>query len=426
MQINKETQQDGAIKLIVSLEKIECRNCYQETLNKIKQNFSQKGFRKGTVPQKLIEKNAGSRLILEYEESALRKIVSKGLEQENIVPVLRPEIKIIKSAPGEIFECEIKVIPYPKIKVGKYKNLKLKRKEVQVDKQEIDKALEFLKQSRASFKAVSRSAKQGDQLEISFDAFLNNEKIKEGSSSYYPLRLGKSRLHPEFEKQLYGTKSGEEKKFTIKFSKDWPQEIFQEKAVDFKIKIKSVAETILPDLDDKFARSLGHFENITSLKESLKEGLLKERQNEENKKFQENLLQEIVRDSEIKIPDILIKKEAEGLMKNFSESLKLQKIDFKTHLKKIKTTPEDLKKSFHKQAEKRLKSAFLINEIAKAEGLFPQEQEIEGAINEQLKKIKNQQKSPEDIDLEKLRSYTFEYLTNQRVVNWLIKNNICV
>ncbi|TRZ79502.1 trigger factor [bacterium] len=426
MQIKKNNRQDGAIKLIVSLDKVECHNYYQKTLDKIKQNFSQKGFRKGTVPQKLIEKNASSQLLLEYEENALRAIVSKSFQQEKIIPVLRPEIKIIKSAPGEIFECEIEVVPYPKVKAGQYKNLKLKREEVQVSKQEIDKALEFLKQSRASFKTVSRPAKQNDQLEISFDAFLNDKKVTAGSSSYYPLRLGKSRLHPEFEKQLYGMRPAEEKNFRIKFSQDWPQEVFQEKTINFKIKIKSVAETILPDLDDKFAKSLGHFDNMVSLKKSLEEGLLKERQNEKNKKFQENLLQKIITNSEIKIPDILIKKEAERLMKNFSEGLEIQKIDFNEYLKRTKTTIKDLEKSLRKQAEKRLQGAFLLNEIAKAENLFPQEQEIEENINEQLKEIKNHQKNPEDIDLEKLRSYTFEYLTNQKVVNWLIKNNICV
>jgi len=426
MQIKKNNRQDGAIKLIVSLDKVECHNYYQKTLDKIKQNFSQKGFRKGTVPQKLIEKNASSQLLLEYEENALRAIVSKSFQQEKIIPVLRPEIKIIKSAPGEIFECEIEVVPYPKVKAGQYKNLKLKREEVQVSKQEIDKALEFLKQSRASFKTVSRPAKQNDQLEISFDAFLNNKKVTAGSSSYYPLRLGKSRLHPEFEKQLYGMRPAEEKNFRIKFSQNWPQEVFQGKTINFKIKIKSVAETILPDLDDKFAKSLGHFDNMVSLKKSLEEGLLKERQNEKNKKFQENLLQKIITNSEIKIPDILIKKEAERLMKNFSEGLEIQKIDFNEYLKRTKTTIKDLEESLRKQAEKRLQGAFLLNEIAKAENLFPQEQEIEENINEQLKEIKNHQKNPEDIDLEKLRSYTFEYLTNQKVVNWLIKNNICV
>jgi len=426
MQIKKNNRQDGAIKLIVSLDKVECHNYYQKTLDKIKQNFSQKGFRKGTVPQKLIEKNASSQLLLEYEENALRAIVSKSFQQEKIIPVLRPEIKIIKSAPGEIFECEIEVVPYPKVKAGQYKNLKLKREEVQVSKQEIDKALEFLKQSRASFRTVSRPAKQNDQLEISFDAFLNNKKVTAGSSSYYPLRLGKSRLHPEFEKQLYGMRPAEEKNFRIKFSQNWPQEVFQGKTINFKIKIKSVAETILPDLDDKFAKSLGHFDNMVSLKKSLEEGLLKERQNEKNKKFQENLLQKIITNSEIKIPDILIKKEAERLMKNFSEGLEIQKIDFNEYLKRTKTTIKDLEESLRKQAEKRLQGAFLLNEIAKAENLFPQEQEIEENINEQLKEIKNHQKNPEDIDLEKLRSYTFEYLTNQKVVNWLIKNNICV
>lgn len=426
MQIKKNNRQDGAIKLIVSLDKVECHNYYQKTLDKIKQNFSQKGFRKGTVPQKLIEKNASSQLLLEYEENALRAIVSKSFQQEKIIPVLRPEIKIIKSAPGEIFECEIEVVPYPKVKAGQYKNLKLKREEVQVSKQEIDKALEFLKQSRASFRTVSRPAKQNDQLEISFDAFLNDKKVTAGSSSYYPLRLGKSRLHPEFEKQLYGMRPAEEKNFRIKFSQNWPQEVFQGKTINFKIKIKSVAETILPDLDDKFAKSLGHFDNMVSLKKSLEEGLLKERQNEKNKKFQENLLQKIITNSEIKIPDILIKKEAERLMKNFSEGLEIQKIDFNEYLKRTKTTIKDLEESLRKQAEKRLQGAFLLNEIAKAENLFPQEQEIEENINEQLKEIKNHQKNPEDIDLEKLRSYTFEYLTNQKVVNWLIKNNICV
>ncbi len=426
MQIKKDNQQNGAVRLIISSDKSECRNYYQKAFNRIKQNFSQKGFRKGSVPQKLIEKNASSRLLAEYEENALRGIVSKSLQQEQIVPVLPPEIKITKSAPGEIFECEIEAIPYPKVRVGQYKNLKLKKGKAQISKQEIDKALEFLRQSRASFKNVSRAAKLNDQIEISFDAFLNDKKVKEGSSSYYPLRLGKSHLHPEFEKQLYGTKAQEEKKFSIKFSKDWPQEIFREKTINFRVKIKSVAETILPDFNDKFAKSLGHFDNMIALKKSLEEGLLKERQNEEDKKFQENLLQKIIISSEIKIPNILIKKEAEKLMKNFSEGLKLQKINLNDQLKKMKTTLKNLEESLRKEAEKRLKSAFLINEVAKAESLFPQGQELEESINEQLKKSKNHQKKHEDIDLEKLRSYTFEYLTNQKVINWLVKNNICV
>ena len=426
MEINKTTQKNDEVVLTVLLNKEECNECYQFALNKVSQNFSQKGFRKGRVHSNLVERTAKPRLFFEYEECALRKIVSRALEKEKITPILRPEIKIIKSAPGQIFECQIKLVPYPDISLGKYKDLGLKRKKTEVEEKEVSKALEFLVQSRATFKQVAREAKEGDQLEISFDAFDANKKIEEGSSPHYPLRLGKSHLHPRFEKKLYGTKAGDEKTFSIKYDKAWPQEAFRDKKIDFKVRVKSVSETILPKLDDEFAKSLGNFKGLEEVKNSLREGLLQEKLSEETKKLQEEILQKIIADSKIKIPEILIEKEAKSLLTKLEENLSAQKITLKNYLERIKITRDQLNKDLKKQAEKQLKTALLINEIAKAEALFPQEQEIEEFINEQLKKLKNYHKNPEDIDLEKMRSYTFEYLTNQKVINWLTKTNICV
>jgi len=424
MKSEKTEQPNGEIVLKISLDKNEAKECYNASLSNISSGFSKKGFRPGNVPKQIVEKAAQPQIMLEYEQAALRKCISKTLDKEKIVPVLRPEVKILKSAPGQIFECEVKVVAYPEVQLSDYKNLKLKRKKVKIEEKEIDKAIEFLRQSRASFKPKDGPAKDGDQIEISFDAFHKGKKIPEASTPYYPVRLGKKQLHPEFEKNLIGLKTDEEKSFSIDYPKDWAQETYRDKKIDFKVKTKAVSETILPKLDDQFAKSLGPFEGMPALKKSLRDGLTQEKESQETKRFQQEILEKIIEGSKIKIPKILIEKEKETILKKMNEDLAAQKLTLDDYLKRLKVKKEKFDKDLERQAEKRLKGSFVINEIAKSEVLFPKDQEVEDFVNNELKKSANSQKNHKDIDLEKLRSYTFEYLTNQKVINWL--TNICV
>jgi trigger factor len=427
MEIKKDTQSNGQIKFQVNLSSQECQDAYKTALKDVQNNFNQKGFRQGKAPENIIKKNASDRLFASYEQIVAQKALKQVLQQEKeLRPALRPEIKILSSALGNSFKCEVLITPYPNISLGKYTDLKIKKEKINVSNQEIEKALNFLKQSRAKFKTVSRTAKKGDQLDIDYDAYHKDKKIPQGSTQHYPLRLGESKLHKDFEKQLIGMKEKDQKSFSINFANTWPQEEFKGKKIDFKVKINSVSAVELPKLDDKFAQSLGNFKTLKQLKDSLKKGLAQEKRQANQKKTQEEVLKKIIQDSQIAISPFLIEKEKERIANNFKQQLKDKKIDPESYLKKINITQKELDNNFQKQAQEQLESAFVINEIAKKEKLFPVQEEVQKHINERLKKSENFQKSPQDIDFDALRSYTFQYLTNQKVINWLLDKNICV
>jgi len=426
MQINRKNQQNGEVELSVTLDREECNTCQKQALKQIAHNFAQKGFRAGKVPETIIQNTAKDRLFLSYEQHALEMAVGGSLEKEKIKAVTSPEVKIIKSVPEETFECVISIIPYPEIKIGAYKDLKIKKKPIEIDEKKIDKALEFLRQSRAQFKDTIRAAEKDHQLDIGFEAFHNHQKNETGSAAHYPLRLGKSHLHPKFEAQLYGMKPQDEKTFSIDFPKDWPQADFKDKKIEFKVKLNAVQEVILPPLNDEFAKSLGNFGDLSSLKISLREGLAQEKNQEEENRLKEEIFEKIIKNSKIQLAESLIEKEKESMFKAFLEQLEKRKLNLKNYLEHFKISEEKIKQNFREQAEKLLRKTFIINEIARTEALFPLEHEVELSVNETLKKIRNSPQNQKDIDLENLRSYTFEYLTNQKVSLWLLEKNICV
>ncbi len=426
MNVARSAKKNGEIVLTVSLSKKECLNFYRQAIKQIAENFSQKGFRQGKVPDKLVEKRAKSRLILDYENNALQETVRKAILQENITPVLEPVVKILKSVPQETFEYEITITPYPEVKLGNYQGLKFKKKKLTVKEQEIKDALQFLQESRAQRVEVKRAAQEGDQLNISFDAFHNGKKNIAGSSAHYPLKLGKSHLHPKFEKQLYGTQAGDKKSFTIQFPSKWPQKEFEGKKIKFNVTINSVQKVTLPSLDDNFAKSLGAFKSLEHLKEMLKNNLLEEKSREENKRLEAEILQKIINTSKIKIADSLVEKEAQKIFNDFLAQLKKQNTSLSDYLKRAGISEQNLKDEMRKNALRLLQQVFVLKQIAKKEKLYPSPQEVEDEINEKLTKSQNFQKILKDIDLDQLQSYTFEYLTNQKVIKWLLEKNICV
>jgi len=221
-------------------------------------------------------------------------------------------------------------------------------------------------------------------------------------------------------------KTNDKKSFNIKFDSKWSQKEFANKNVKFDIVINSIQDVKVPNLDENFAKSLGDFSTIESLKKSLREGLKQEKQQEEEAGLKDSVLKKIVKNAKITVPKVLINKEKDNLEKNFLSDLEKKKLKLEDYLKRTKSNKEALKEGFEKRAKARLESTFVINEIAKKENLFPSKEEMELEINNWLKKIENSKQSPKDIDLERLESYTFEYLTNNKVIDWLLDKNTCV
>jgi len=302
-----------------------------------------------------------------------------------------------------------------------YKGIKVKKNELKVEKAEIDHSLDYLRKSRAKTITVNRPAEKGNRIEIDFEVRHGGVKIENGTSKNHPLILGEGRFLPGFEKELEGMSAGEEKNFSLKAPKDWPDKRVAEKNLDFKVKMNLVQERQIPELNEEFAKSLGSFTSIDALKESVSAGILEEKEAKEKQRIKIELIEKVAENSKIEVPENLILEELEKMINEFKFSITGFGLDFDKYLQEIKKTIPELKREWKNQAEKRVRMAVCLKAIAEKENIEVSEDEIENKINEELKNYPNTEEVKKNIDLKALRIYTEEVLRNEKVLGLLEK-----
>jgi trigger factor len=310
------------------------------------------------------------------------------------------------------------------VQLADYKGIKAKKNKLKVEKAEIDSSLDYLRKSRAKIITVNRPAEKGNRVEIDFEVRHGGVKIENGMSKNHPLILGEGRFLPGFEKELEGMSAGEEKNFSLKAPKDWPDKRVAEKNLDFKVKMNLVQERQIPELNDEFAKSLGNFASLETLKENVSGGLLEEKEIKEKQRIRIELIEKVAENSKIEIPESLITEELDKMINEFKFSISGFGLDFDKYLEEIKKTIPELKKEWKNQAEKRVRIAMCLKAIAEKEQIEISDEEIENKINEELKNYPNVEEVKKNIDLKALRVYTKEVLRNEKVLGLLEKEAI--
>jgi trigger factor len=307
------------------------------------------------------------------------------------------------------------------IELTNYKGLKIKRNKLKVEKEEVDKSLDYLRQSRAKIITVNKPAKKGDRVEIDFEFRSAGIKIEDGASKNHPLILGDGRFLPGFEKELEGMERNQEKEFSLKAPENWPDKRIADKNLDFKVKMNLVQEREIPELNNEFAKSLGHFESLDALKKNIEQGLFEEKEIKENQRIRIELIEKVAQESKMEIPFSLIEQELERILAEFKYSINSLGLDFDKYLKEINKTFEEIKKDWRGQAEKRVKIALCLRAIADKENIEVSEEEITERINQDLKTYPDMEEAEKNIDLQSLKEYTKEVLRNEKVLGLLEK-----
>jgi trigger factor len=381
------------------------------------------GFRPGKAPRKIVEQSLGSEKVLAHgAELAIKKSFVDSIVKDKIESVGEPKITITKIAPGNDLEYKAVVAVMPKITLGNYRkqvSSVAKPADDEIKPKEIQKELELLQKSRAKLVTVSRQARTGDYVEIDFDVFVDGKEIEGGKSKNHPLTIGESYFIPGFEENLSGMKENEEKEFNLDFPKDYHKKELAGHPARFKVKMNLVQEKDLPELNDEFAKSLGNFESLEKLKGSIKEGMELERKKKNEMKWQNDAIEKITGDCALEIPDVLVEAELEKMMAEFEQNIANMGMKLDQYLENVKKTRDTVKKDWFPAAEKRIKAALALSEIAHLENIAPDAKEIEQQMNKTLAHFKNQGDMEKNVDMERLYNYTKSVLANEKVFKFL-------
>jgi trigger factor len=407
------------VEIAIELTPEEMRRFERRAAKELGRETTIKGFRKGAAPLEVLERQFGKEKIAqEAAELAVRESYVQALVEHEVETIGEPEVQIKSFAPEEPFAFVASAPAVPAFSLPDYTHIDIPAENVLVEDDEVERSIEVLRKSRASYAAVSRPAQKGDRVEIDFSTRKNSVPLEGGTSTQHPLIVGEGHFMKGFEEELVGLRSGEEKEFSLTAPADYYRKDIAGAELTFSVRLRTVQEVLLPEVNDEFARRLGKFNSLSELKESVKEGLTHEREERAKERRRIHIIEWISKRTKLAVPDVLVEQEIEKMEREFSSSLADMNLNVESYLTHIGKSAEELKSEWKTQAERRVKAALLLRKIAQKEGVHVPAEEVDARVNDMLKSVS----SPEElkgVNIHALRDHARVMLRNQKVFELL-------
>lgn len=422
MKTEKKNLPKSQIEITIELDKKEFEPYLLKAAEKISKEKKIEGFRPGKVPYDVLKQRFGEMTI--YGEAADLAIPEKlfgSIRDDELEVVAQPNVDILKLAPENPFIFKAVLTLLPKVnKLVDYRKIKIKSKETKIEEKQIDDLIKELQAFRAKEVLEDKLIEKGDKVELDYDISVDRVAIENGLARKFPIIVGEGHILPEFEEKIISMKRGEIKEFKLAFPEKHYQKHLAGKVGDFKVAVGNVYRREIPEINDEFAKTLGNFPDLPSLRDQLRKNFAEEAKQKEDQKIEIEMLNKIIEGSRFEdIPEILTDSEAHKMIHELEAGVEAQGIKFADYLQNIKKTPEQLLLDFAPQALKRVKSALVIKEIAKMEKVGPEKEEINTEIEKALQLYPADNQAQEKIRSPGYREYIKEVLTNRKVIDFL-------
>lgn len=419
MQVHTKQLSDTSVELGIVADTAELDEIKTETLKHMRQHVKVAGFREGQTPLAMVERNADQNTLqAEFLDNAVNRLYVDAATEAKLRPVGQPQISIKKFVPFTALELTATVEVIGQITLPDYKKFRLAKPVAKVVAADVNEVLENLRNRTADKQAVSRAAKDGDEVTIDFAGtdLKTKEPVNGATGNDYPLQLGGNTFIPGFEENLIGLKTGDEKTFTVTFPKDYGVAALQNREVSFAVTVKEVKELALPKLDDAFAATVGPFKTLAELKADIKKQLEQEKLQQAERDYNNDLITKLAAKTTVALPEGVINEELDSMDRDERQNLMYRGQTWEEHLKQEGITEEQHRERNKPLAEDRVKAGLMLAEIAEAEGLSVTNDEIDV----RLQLLKGQYSDPEmqsELDKqENRRSIASRLLTEKTII----------
>ena len=379
MSVQVEKLENSMAKLTIEASADELEKALQNAYLKNKSKISIPGFRKGKVPRQMIEKMYGPAIF--YEDAAneiIPEAYEKAVEECGEDIVSSPEIDVTQIEKGKPFIFTALVALKPEIKLGKYKGVKVDKADVTVTDEEVDAEINKERENNArNIEVTDRAVKDGDMTVLDFEGFVDGVAFDGGKGENYPLTIGSGAFIPGFEEQLVGAEIGKEVEVNVTFPEDYQAEELKGKAATFKCTVKEIKEKELPELDDEFASEVSEFETLAEYKADVKTKLTEKKEKEAKDAKEAAVIEAIVNDSEMEIPEAMLKTQQKQMVDEFAQRIQMQGLSIDQYFQFTGTTYDKMIEQVKPQAEKRIKSRLVLEAVVKAENIAASDEDYE-------------------------------------------------
>ena len=376
---NTEKQEHSVVALTIEITKAEFEAAKDKAFKKTGKNITVPGFRKGKAPRKMIEKLYGEGVFFEEAFNIIYPdAMEMAVEKSGIKPVGRADVDLGDPAEEGGLTIIAKVPVEPEVELGEYKGIEVEKETVKVLQADVKAELNRMAQRNARTETVERKAKKNDTVDIDFEGFVDGVPFEGGKAEHHELTLGSGAFIPGFEDQLIGCKAGDEKDVVVTFPEEYHAKELAGKEATFKCKVHKVEETILPEIDDEFAKDVSDTcETLDDLKKEITERLKAERQEAADNAFEEKVLDAVIDGMKADIPAAMIDAQVDTIVQDFGYRLQMQGMGLEQYLKMTGTEMGAFRAMFKDQAERQVKTRLALQKVVELEGITVSDTELE-------------------------------------------------
>jgi len=370
----------GCKKLIrVEVSPEEYQREFDSVATEIQKSVALPGFRPGKTPKNLIIKRFEKEIAEEVRENLIRNSLRRAIEEHKLVIVSQPEYEEVQFVAGQPYLFLLRVETAPEFELPEYKGIPVKRKLASVTEQDIEKALNVLREKQATYQTVNRPVEKGDIVVVNFVGYVDSKPLTEIAPSAKGLAEQKNfwvgtdpeTFLPGFGTQLLGACAGEKRQVAVLFPAGFqPQELVGLQAT-YEVEVVEVKQKVLPELNDEFAKSWGA-ENLEKLREGVRRDLERELQYTQKKNIQAQIIQTLLSRAQFELPESLVAQEtrdivydivAENTRRGVSKGL-------------LEQHKDEIFRTAMVNARDRVKLNFILFKIAEKEGIKATPEEI--------------------------------------------------
>ena len=372
-----ESKQDG-VKREISVE-IPAEEVSRETdalIQKYQKVARLPGFRTGHVPATIIRQRFKEDLKSDVVEALVPRYFRKETEKLGMIPVSQPRVTDLHIHDGEPLRFKASFEIMPEIKVDGYKELRAEHPEIAVKEEEVEEALNNVREQHATYTTVEGSTlSDGDFAQASMNGRPkdNGDKTQPVHMDEILIEIGGKNTVPEFTANLRGANAGDESEFEVVYPEDTNDKRLAGKTFIYTVKVQAIKQKNLPELNDAFAKELGEFENLEAVRKQIRENMEADRKHTAEREAKDKLVAELVRRNEFEVPESLVERQIDLRLERGLRALAAQGMKMED-MKKM-DLPR-LRAGQHDQALQDVKSSLLLDRVAELENIDVSEDEV--------------------------------------------------
>ena len=418
--LNKE---DGKVVIAFSATKEEFAKGLDQAFKRAVKRVNAPGFRKGKLPRAVFNKMYGEEaLFQDAVDFVLPAAYTKAIDELEVSPLAMPDIDVKEISKEEGVKFEAVVTVKPNVELGEYKNLGLEKESVEVTDADVEERLDSLLSRQAEWQIKEGESKKGDIVVIDFKGFIGDEAFEGGEAKGYELELGSGSFIPGFEEQLEGKVAPVDTEVNVTFPENYQVADLAGKAAKFEVTVHDVKEKVLPELTDEFVKEFSKeaASTVAEYKEKLKEEIKLEKENLAEKSYSDKVISTAVENAKLSVPEKLVEQEVDSMFEQFTGNLSRQGLSFDLYQQFTGKGEVELKAEMKSDAENKIKTSFVLGEIAEVEKVEVTDADIDAEVKE-LATMYNMTEEgiKQRISVEDLRGE----LVIQKTVDFLKANN---